>query len=510
MYFQVIGPDNRNTMEVYAGLSSEQFERVLRTVLPSLLQKYKTEETSRLALYMYLMKLRTNQPYSQMAPHFNTSARTVSRWIRIVREIVHKEFVPLHLFTRTQEDILRHTTPLSQKLFKTNKDSLILVWDGTYIFTIKSSNYDFQKKTYSMQKQRNLIKVMMCVSTDGLIVGMYGPYDAKRNDASILNELMDTHGNIFENLRPNDLMVVDRGFRDSERKLKQRNFRVGIPEFITSSSSQLSTKQANASRIVTKTRFIVEVRNGHIKSKWKYFNSVKNVESIPYLMKDYQVCVALLNSFCVSVRSDKDDWDLIGNTMLSRLNMKNELSMLVSKIPISLFTSMNNLTLFPKLKIEELKEITQGTYQIAQSRSYCQMHLKENRNDFVINVLNENECRKFCEKLITANSSPLLLLTKFKSRYVASKHHKSYVLIDLNATGKAKVLSYCCSCKNGLRTIGCCSHVTTILWYTYYIERTNIRLPSQNLNNYFDLLSDADTDSNADSEMVSDSDSNSN
>lgn len=208
--------------------------------------------------------------------------------------------------------------------------------------------------------------------------------------------------------------------------------------------------------MVTKIRFIVEVRNGHIKSKWKYFNGEKNVESIPYLMKDYEVCAALLNAFSPTILSDKNDFDLIGPIMLSQMNEKNLLSVFVTRIPrTTAYTTINNLSLEPKLSLDDLKSITQGTYQISQAKSYCQMHLKANDNRFKTNLLSAEQCRQFFSSLITNHrQDPRLILVKLPSRFVSQKCHKTYVLVDLNGNGREKIIAYCCSCKNGLRTVG--------------------------------------------------------
>lgn len=39
--------------------------------------------------------------------------------------------------------IKRQTTPIAETIYNAQADSLITVWDGTYIFTQKSDNYDF-------------------------------------------------------------------------------------------------------------------------------------------------------------------------------------------------------------------------------------------------------------------------------------------------------------------------------------------------------------------------------
>ncbi len=60
-----------------------------------------------------------------------------------------------------------HTTDISKVLFEIEEDQLVVVWDGTYVYIEKSSDYSFAKKTFSMHKNRPLIKMMMIVSTKG-------------------------------------------------------------------------------------------------------------------------------------------------------------------------------------------------------------------------------------------------------------------------------------------------------------------------------------------------------
>lgn len=117
-------------MEVYVGLNNDQFERVFNVVKPHLLQVFKDENKSKVSLYIYFMKLRTGHTYEQMAPHFGISSKSVGLWVRQVREIIHRHFVPLHLFTRNRDEIIQHTTPLSRALFQVKDDAAILILDG--------------------------------------------------------------------------------------------------------------------------------------------------------------------------------------------------------------------------------------------------------------------------------------------------------------------------------------------------------------------------------------------
>ena len=60
-----------------------------------------------------------------------------------------------------------HTTDFAMVLLADSKtDVATAVADGTYIFR-KSGDYSFQRRSYSVQKGRPLVKPMMLVATDG-------------------------------------------------------------------------------------------------------------------------------------------------------------------------------------------------------------------------------------------------------------------------------------------------------------------------------------------------------
>ena len=72
--------------------------------------------------------------------------------------------------------ITNHTTSISKTLFANGEDVCIIVADETYVFIQKSSNYSFQRRTYSIHKGRHLVKSMMLVTTTEYIVDVLGPY----------------------------------------------------------------------------------------------------------------------------------------------------------------------------------------------------------------------------------------------------------------------------------------------------------------------------------------------
>lgn len=400
-----------------------------------------------------------------------------------MRKILYETVVPLYLSNRSRAELLNNTTPLSRKLYGVNDNVVVLTMDGTYVYTIKSSNFEFQKKSYCDQFKRNLVKFMMFVSTNGFIAAAYGPFEGRKNDATILDEIMKARENIFQNLRAGDVVVVDRGFRNICAALRNRGFLVKSPK--GTKKNKLLRNDANESRLTTKTRYVVEVRNSHIKNKWKSLNGARCYQSIPRIKMDFQVGSALVNAFCRKIESDKNDWNEIGNLMLSKMNKQNILANVVHHIPATSFKLVNNLTLFPKLTYRDLKEISQGTYQIRLARSYCQSHVKANENRFPINVCDDvNVCKKYFDKLILLGPRPLLLWLILLSRFQSNKKHQTYVLLDF-CDGKYILKAYCCSCRHGLRTVGCCGHVMLLLWYTLYIDHNNLSFPSSNFDHVF-------------------------
>jgi hypothetical protein len=64
-----------------------------------------------------------------------------------------------------------------------------------------------------------VLKPFVICTTDGFIVDIYGLYEANKNDAKILSEIFKTSNDLRDILKPDDIFVVDRGFRDCVQEL---------------------------------------------------------------------------------------------------------------------------------------------------------------------------------------------------------------------------------------------------------------------------------------------------
>lgn len=80
-------------------------------------------------------------------------------------------------------------------------------------------------------------------------------------------------------------------------------------------------------------------------------------------------------------------------------------------------------------------------------------------------------------------SNPWLLRGRIQSRHSRSRIYYVYILIEDHLEGRNAVLSHYCSCVVGKRTLGCCSHIMSIMWYLGWGRyQNNLSPPAQFLD----------------------------
>lgn len=171
---------------------------------------------------------------------------------------------------------------------------------------------------------------------------MFGPFlaDGHNNDASIIQHIMknDDQG-ITSWLHDDDVIIVDRGFRDAVNSMEELGLCVEIPAFLKG-KKQFSTQEANRTRNITKNRWIIEsgtythftffflfsfiyTVNGKIK-EWNYFNCLQN-SSLRFLPDDLDIVCALHNAFRQPVMKDPQNGIELAKIMLEQIRKENEL-----------------------------------------------------------------------------------------------------------------------------------------------------------------------------------------
>lgn len=272
--FQLRGNLTDNEMHFWTGFNSQQFRIILQQT-PSLSRRSKKPRT---ALGIYMTKLRTGEPNQRLSTLFNISRSSLERYLVLARKCLIKDYVGRHLGLNhiTRDELLARNLTIPKTLFGDDENSkLILIFDGTYIYIQKSSNFLFQRETYSAHKFKNLLKPFLIVCSDGCILDVVGPKPATKSDASIMSDIMTKIDHPLHYIgRQNDVFILDRGFRDSLSYIEQCGYEHHEPQTKYPYETQLTTEQANESRMVTMCRWVVEVVNGRFKRDFKLLRQV--------------------------------------------------------------------------------------------------------------------------------------------------------------------------------------------------------------------------------------------
>lgn len=427
-------------------------------------------------LLAFLCKMKQGLSDDFLKVIFNYSTRqNASLAISKVRSSLMVRFVPENIgliAINRQQFIERHVTPFANRLYNPNPEQpkAIVYVDGTYCEIQKSKNFQVLRQSYCVHKGHHLIKPALIVGPNGYILTIQGPYfsDTRNNDAAMLRNEYQRDTEMIRNwFQENDIFVVDRGYRDAIPMLRQLGIDHRIPSNVRAGELQLSVEEANTNRLITKTRWIVEARNGHFKSIFNFFSEVISVHHAVHLGEFYKICGAIINKYHDPVVMRGADIAQAEN-LLERSREENRLKVTVENENLlrrhGRFVSLenNHIPDFPRLTLEYLRDLTVGTYQLKLAPSYIQDTTQRERNDDLqIDVANQ-----------LANTIRLRIWSRFQNRV------KHQIWIEYGH----EIIGYYCTCKSGARTVGTCSHVASVLWFLGYSRfENNIKYPSPKL-----------------------------
>lgn len=497
-HYDTIDPIEFHT---WIGLTHEQFTDLIGRV--SSLNNRTNKKTILAAL---LAKLRTGDSNARLASIFKTSERNFSRWLNIARDSLLLDFVPLHLGYghMNREDVARRNLLIPETLFGNgaiadSERKAITIVDGTYIFIQKSSNYFFQRKSYSSHKYRNLVKPLLLVSCDGHIIEVSGPHAATSSDAQIMLNIIENENDHDDGVfnwfyGEGDVFILDRGFRDAIPTMNSYGYSTKTPETKYPGETQLTTEQANKSRLVTICRWVVEVVNGRFKRDFRLLRNVYVNISLPYMFDYFRIAAAILNAYHVLIEDNVHAVDFL-QIIQERFNMPNRLSELVNQHnynrrraqfqPMSV--DMAEFNDFPRLTEEDLVLFGLGVYQMKQARSYYGEHILAN-GSFIIELGGQIPSGDLAD---LEGHDLWMVRGRIQSRHVRAKTYYVYIVIDRAANGRQAIAHYYCTCIIGKRTVGCCSHTMCIVWYMGYARHNpQISAPAMGLEDVLIRLSE--------------------
>ena len=302
---------------------------------------------------------------------------------------------------------------------------------------------------------------MSLVFPDGYILDAIGPFQGTANDAIITQRIVDTRNELREWCDDGDIMICDRGFRDVIQTLSDLGYEVKAPAYLDKFQTQHNTVEANESRMVTKVRWTVESYHSRMK-KWRILSDRVENQFVPKIGDIVKIISAALNAFRGSIVNDGQDFesDSIAKIMKEQLLKNNTLLDDINHGLISSRSHWKNLDdqsiEFPVLDLNELRSLFFGIYQIKQSRTYTEEHLDDNGN-YIVQVAPENS---------------ELLRSRIQSRHSNAVRYYAWIryILPTNA-----IHSWYCQCRSGARTLGCCGHVASVIWYLAYARLQNFQ-----------------------------------
>jgi hypothetical protein len=373
----------------------------------------------------------TGMTNSQIASLMKITEKHVKHAVSSVREelmstLVHTTF---GLENITRDTLKMHISPMVKELHCENDEVIPVFADGTYAYIQKSNDNKFQRLTYSVQKGRHLVKPFIITSSDGWIIDIFGPYPATKNDATILELILDKHSEKFKKIfKEGDKFIVDRGFRNAKKLLEDKKYKVAMPTCLPSNRKIMTREEANQTRLITKVRYKIEVINGKLK-QFRQLDRVRPNSQIHSLSEDWRIAGALINEFFEPIESDKDDYSFIATRMKARLEVDN--SKLVEEADKLdrkrlIWTKMNSESLkdFPRFKdMDEIRYLTFGSYQIKQGLKYTKEHINKSPDkEYDIEWCNDPDRQG-------------LIRVKIQSRHISSKTYNVYVDYEPNGNG---------------------------------------------------------------------------
>ncbi|KAJ8673506.1 hypothetical protein QAD02_014181 [Eretmocerus hayati] len=481
--------ENNFTEEEFATLSPitrEQF-RVLFTYCDPVVEQNQFLYVTKRHLLTFLCKMRQGVPDDFLATTFRYNTRQrVSSVIATVRRSLMQRFVPEHLgldhITRG-EFVDRHVNDFANNLYNPTpqRRRIIIYIDGTYIEVEMSGNFSAARKSYSSHKHYYLLKPTVIVGPDGYILDVLPIYfsDVRNNDANIIVDTLQRHDahDLRRFLQPGDIVILDRGYEHARGFLEQAGIIVLVPPFLEPNQRQFTTEQANYSRLITKTRWIVEARNGHFKSMFKFFDHRVSAVHAINLEDFFKIAAALINAFRPTITMAGVDGQY-ANELRARAEMPNVMQ---ARIEVDNYLRTRNGQWrrlnefddadFPNLTEANLQDITAGVYQINLSPAYIQDKL----------LRDENEVFEF-DALI---NEPGLIRVRIWSRFRNAVKHQLWVAYGYDED--QDILAYYCTCMAGARTLGSCAHVASVLWFLGHARHQDVvKYPSvamiQNIN----------------------------
>jgi len=275
---------------------------------------------------------------------------------------------------------------------------------------------------------------------------------------------MSSHCDLRQLLKPNDHIILDRGFRDAIDTLQNKyQLITHMPTCKAPNQKQLTTERANTSRLTTKVRYMVEVVNGKLSTLFRSNSKIHRNVTLTHALDDYRIAGAIINKFYTLHTPNANDIN-IATSMKNKLTSVNRLDTILANHHIDRarknFQKMTASSIpdFPHYTLDHIaNNITFGPYSIKQAQGYIKENFKT-ADTSIIEVYQDNN------NVLGDNTT--LLRAKVQSRHKNSKQYFTYITYDTTPTinnDTGSIQDWICTCHSGKRTMGPCAHATSVI-----------------------------------------------
>ncbi|CAF1086611.1 unnamed protein product [Rotaria sordida] len=460
---------NNEQCKSFSGLTKHQIQQ--------LATEYNLNEEN---IFLFYTKCNTDNSDFLLSQVFGIPDTSISRHINQSIEDLFNNLVTDQMGPTTwdRKNIDMHTPMFAKELLQVNVQNIVICMDSFPIYIEKPGDFTLQKLTWSSQTLRNCIKFHCITTLDGTFVGIQGGYGATghNNEESIINSLTndkyaidnDDDDNIYHNhmaqtlffkkiLKNNDILILDRGYT----RMNKRQYQIKIPPSIDKGKTQLSTKQANESRLVTFHRNVVERAIGRLK-KWKLLKNRVVHQYVVKLDKIVSTLASTINKFDEPLYKNFSKKNKHVKLILEHINdSENELKYLMDKNQNNYWqlTAKNleeiidfvtNTNYLPKYTPSKIESISTGCYAMKLSKRYFTNSIDHMK-------IYEHQSIENCIKVVGINS-----------RFSSGIKHCSILKFYPR---KPEDTKFYCSCKSGARTTNPCAHALSVLMLIQSIQK---------------------------------------
>ena len=136
--------------------------------------------------------------------------------------------------------------------------------------------------------------------------------------------MLNNNEEILTWIEDDDMMILDRGFRDSLAVLKSLGIDAAMSSFLGPNHRQLDVHDANRSRFITKLRWVVKRVSVRLK-RFRWFSQTIQNSALSSVSNFLAIAAALINYFHVPMITAPPDDDNIVYRMNTLLTQNNAL-----------------------------------------------------------------------------------------------------------------------------------------------------------------------------------------